>query len=344
MMTTVLSENAAAGQTTTASLPATRNHPALDDRFPSRLTALEEVPEPLRGAVCGLRPAPDRFRLLLFGPASRLAGQRASASLLAITDTGWLLARDAENGRATVAQGDFANTLRVELTCILLYGRLRIDFAVAGRADSTFAEFNTVYEDEYRQAVQRLLDGMNGVPSGTSADSPTSCPLPESLPMKFRHAISRYQPVGQALRRVVYWPDVMQANRRWWQRPLADEGLLALTDRTLTLMTGEPQRSWFRARAETRYGYVITYCPLCRLAGATWSAEGMIASLELALRNPQGGETLSINLPQCRSADVNALVREALDLRSSPPAQVGNGFPGVAHFETKPCLPEKGAA
>ena len=125
--------------------------------------------------------------------------------------------------------------------------------------------------------------------------------------MKFRHAISRYQPVGQALRRVVYWPDVMQANRRWWQRPLADEGLLALTDRTLTLMTGEPQRSWFRARAETRYGYVITYCPLCRLAGATWSAEGMIASLELALRNPQGGETLSINLPQCRSAEVNAL-------------------------------------
>src|SRR5215813_3790880 len=108
----------------------------VDPRFPTKLDALSDVPEPLRDALKDVLPANQQFRLLLHAPAFQSEGEESPATVLAVTDTGWLVASQTEDGGATIENSDFNNTLFLELTSILLVGELGITFAAVDTAYS----------------------------------------------------------------------------------------------------------------------------------------------------------------------------------------------------------------
>jgi hypothetical protein len=312
MKTSVLSTPKADRATQVASelksRPAENYVPPLWDRFPSKLASVEQAPEPLRVAMQDHLSRRDNVRLIVFGPASRLFGKRSSATLLVVTDTGWLMAGDTDDGHAEVAQCGYENTLLIELTAILLRGQLKIDFASQGRAQFVTAEFNTVMEEYYQQAAQLLLDGIDGVATTVSGDMKNNHRLLESLPLKLQNAMLHYQPIGQRLIEIVRWPAVFGGKHRWLQHEVAPEALLALTDRDLLFISEEKSSAWFRAKRQAKYGNIVTYCPLSRLAKVKLNEHDLLDTIDLELRAAQGSEKLKIPFPREQKAGVSKFI------------------------------------
>ena len=287
--------------------PASENYfPPLSGRFPSKLASIEQVPEPLRSAVVG-RTGRDNLRLIVFGPAGKRLGTRTPATLLVVQDEDWLLAKDAEDGSVNVTRCDFANTLLVELTSILLHGQLKIDFAADGRAQFVTAEFNTVMEEYYREATQMLLDGADDVPTPPGGAGNGSA-LFETLPMKLHNALLQYRPLGQRLLELVRWPATFAGKYRWLQHEIASEAMLALTDRELLFISEEHASEGSRSKQQTKYGKIVTYCPLSRLTDVRLNEYELLDTLDVELRVAQGSEKLKISFPREKKDDVASLV------------------------------------
>ncbi len=293
------------------SCPAKDYIPSLSDRFHSKLASMDQVPEPLRKAMRRRLLPGCATRLILFGPASRVFGKRSPATLLIITDKGWLMASDTEDDQVAVTQCDFENTMLVELTAILLRGQLKIDFAVQGHAQFVTAEFNTVMEEYYLEAAQMLLDGMDGIATAALSEADNNCGVRESLPLKLQNAILHFQPVGQRLLELVRWPAVFGGKHRWLQREIVPESLLALTNRELLFISEEKSSAWIREKQQAKYGNIVTHCPLSRLTNVKLSEHDLLDTLDLGLSVAQGGEKLKIPFPRDQKADVSALVEKA---------------------------------
>jgi hypothetical protein len=60
-----------------------------------------------------------------------------------------------------VEKSDFSETLFLELTSILLYGRFSVYFATVGTAYSATVKFDTVGEEFYREAIGLILKSMD---------------------------------------------------------------------------------------------------------------------------------------------------------------------------------------
>ncbi len=69
--------------------------------------------------------------------------------MLALTNNGWLVASETEQGGATVEKSDFSDTLFLELASVLLLGQLRIAFAAAGQV--------ALRNDQVRVSLGRVL-------------------------------------------------------------------------------------------------------------------------------------------------------------------------------------------
>ena len=94
----------------------------IDTRFPTKLDAISDAPEPLRSALVKNFPIEKSVRLLVHAPAFSTLDQKTPATVLAVTNDGWLVFSEAEDGGASVEKSDFSETLFLELTSILLWG------------------------------------------------------------------------------------------------------------------------------------------------------------------------------------------------------------------------------
>lgn len=282
------------------------------DRFASKLKSLEEAPEPLRGAVAAAIKSEDAVRLLVFGPAYKGGGQRLPASLLAVLDAEWVLATGTDTTEPTVARARFADTLLVEMTNILLYGKLRLDFAAHGRAQSVAIHFNTVMEGLFQEVVQRVLNGMDGVESVEPFDSRELYPALESLPLKFCNAVLEFIPMGQRVLDLVHWPAVLGRKLKILRHELAPEAMLALTERELLFISEEKTWSWIRPGRVQKYGSVVTHCPLSRIADIQLSEHDQLDTLDVEVRVRAGGEKLKIDFPREQKAKVSAFLEELM--------------------------------
>ena len=92
----------------------------IDNRFPTKLDSVSDAPEPLRTAVVENCTSPQSVRLLVHAPAFSTVGERSPATVLAVMDSGWLVASETEEGGASVEKSNFGDTLFLELTSILL--------------------------------------------------------------------------------------------------------------------------------------------------------------------------------------------------------------------------------
>ncbi|MBI2926696.1 MAG: hypothetical protein HYY24_13450 [Verrucomicrobia bacterium] len=287
------------------------------ERFSGRLKTVEGAREPFRTALQRELPVPDDVRLLVYTPAHLTSKAKPPASVLALTHAGWLVVAETEDGETATSRSDFAHTLLVELTVVLLYGSLRIDFVADGRAQSVTIEFNTVMERLYEEAAQLLLDGIDGVSRIAPVDRRTEWRMLSALPLKFCNAALEFTPQGQHLLALAHWPAVFAGRHRWSQRELAPEAMLALTERELMLISEEAKRSWWRGRRVNNYGSIITHCPFLRLDGFHVTERGPLARLDLALRADAVEETVQVPLPADQKAAAMQIVLRAFERKEA---------------------------
>jgi len=134
----------------------------IDTRFPTKLSAISDAPEPFRSALVEILPPKEPVCLLVHAPAFSSAAEKSPATLLAVTSNGWLVVAETENGGSTTEKSNFSDTLFLELTSALLLGQLKIYFAAVGTSYSATIKFDTVGEEFYREAIDLLLAGMWG--------------------------------------------------------------------------------------------------------------------------------------------------------------------------------------
>src|SRR5271167_1390651 len=102
------------------------------DQFPMSVTRIEDSPTPFREALLQRIHQSESVRHLIFSPEFGAAKFRALASLLCVTDRRWLIVLRESDGSTIVDESSFDSTLLVELTIILLYGQIKVDFVLKG--------------------------------------------------------------------------------------------------------------------------------------------------------------------------------------------------------------------
>ncbi|HEY5777855.1 MAG TPA: hypothetical protein VIT00_03910 [Terrimicrobiaceae bacterium] len=154
----------------------------IDNRFASRAEAIDEIPEPFRRNLRKQITPDESVSFLAYAPAYKSL-ENLPATVLAITDQQWLIVEQASDGDAIVNGAPFGDTLLVELTEVLLFGRLRIDSASDGAARSGAVHDAVLLNERQNRAgddvpVLADRDGNNrleiqGVAKGLVVVSPT---------------------------------------------------------------------------------------------------------------------------------------------------------------------------
>lgn len=231
-------------------------------RSPNHLISMEEAPEPFRRAL--REHYTEQFDLMLYSPAHQ-SERRYPASIFVVTPTGWLAFTDDQEGRVAVHQATHAETLLLEITLILLYGALRIDYLAEGKLQSVTVEFNAVHRDDYEHVAYGILGSIGGQTGHYTSQGELDAQL-DALPSRFHQAALHNLPLGQRLHSVVHWPASSSGHHFWSSDELAPEAMLLLTDREVILISEVRAHSWLRIGSEASlYGSIVTCLPLVRL-------------------------------------------------------------------------------
>jgi hypothetical protein len=282
------------------------------DRFACKLKSVDEAPEPLRSTLIATVKPDEAMRLLLFGPAHKTFDKCSPATLLAVLDHEWVVVSGMEETPPSIARCDFADTLLVELTSILLFGKLRMDFAADGHAQEVTIHFNTVMERLYREAAEIVLNGMDGVSVIEPRASQELRAALESLPRKFCNAMLEFMPMGQRVLCVVHWPAVLGGRFKLFRHELAPEAVLALTERELLLITEEKTWPWVRSGRLSKYGSVVTHFPLSRVDSFELNADDQIATIDVEIRAGRIGKTFKIDFPREQETAVSDFMERVI--------------------------------
>jgi hypothetical protein len=201
----------------------------IDTRFPTKLGTLSDAPEPLRSELVKNLPTEEPVRLLVHAPAFPTGEEKSPATVLAVTNDGWLVASETEGGGAVLVKSDFNNTLFFELTSILLLGQLIITYAEAGQAHSVTINFERIEDEFYHQAIDLMLTGIDPARTAIAGKNSNEPAMFDAWPMKFRNEAHRYLPSGQRMLAAIQW----SAD----QGQLAPAGALLMTERELVLIS-----------------------------------------------------------------------------------------------------------
>ncbi|MBV8378801.1 MAG: hypothetical protein JO279_17545 [Verrucomicrobia bacterium] len=284
----------------------------IDTRFPTKLNSLSEVPEPFRAALVESFPSGEPARLLLYAPAFPTEDEKSSATVLAVTNTGWLIALPTEDAGVALEKSDFSDTLFLELTPVLLECRLRILFAAEDAPRSVAISFETVGEDLYREAIDLILAGID--PKLTAAAEQNrrdEALMLEGWPLKIRNEARRFWPGGQRLVDAIQWPAVFDAS----QRQLAPACALLITERELVVISDEQKSSEEPLAAdelEESFAGIITFVPRVRLAEFQVNCREQCAFLALQVKAAHGEEKLEYAFPSGNEAAVSKAMEQML--------------------------------
>ena len=263
-----------------------------DDRFTTRANRVEDMPEPFRGVLLEHLSTHDFIDLLAFTPSWTSQGVMSPATLLTLTEHRWLFVSEDDRNGASVVESAFEDTLLVELTEILLWGQLKIDFVGAGMTHSCAIAFNTFTGDLYRDAVRRILRRVERPAAIAPPDSPAARPLTEMKPIIFRNAVPKSLAEGRRPIAAVQWPAVLGA----YGRELAPSAALLTTDRELVLVS--EKRVGIRMPGKAKYGYIATYFPLCDWRGSFSNGTKDTSSCKLTSRPRAAGNDTGTLFPR----------------------------------------------
>ena len=275
--------------------------------FPTCIKRLENVPTPFREALSNCIGESESVGDLMFSPAFRAGKFSTLASVLCLTDGRWFVVLLQDDGSVSVDTASYETTLLLELTLILLYGQLKMDFVYDGQVRSTALQFNTVMKDDYCKVLQNILDKIDNNLEGQAQSNWHGSKLLREWPLKFRNVSNIYAPRGSRLLHGVQWGEIYGG----FHRQLAPAAALLLTDRHLIIIAEEKPSGWFQFRERSHYGEIITYFPLDRLASFRVSEHARFDILEIVGHEGHGSETLELMLPHDRADAVKRLMMDA---------------------------------
>jgi hypothetical protein len=284
----------------------------IDTRFPTKLNTVSDAPEPLQSALVKNLPSGEPVRLLVHAPAFAAEEEKSPATVLAVTNNGWLVASETEGGSAAVEKSDFSDTLLLELKSILLSGQLRISFAAQDKSHFVTIKFETVEDEYYREAIDLILASIDPALTGVPKKDPNETSLFEGWPMKVRNEAQRYWPRGQRFLAAIQWPAVFGGP----QGELTPAGALLITERELVVISEEKEfAAESRAEAPSAlepkeiFGGIVTFVPRVRLKDFRVSHLESFGVLALQLRAAHGGEKLEVMFP----SDNEKAISQAMD-------------------------------
>jgi hypothetical protein len=284
----------------------------IDTRFPTKLSTVSDAPEPLQSALVKNLSSTEPVRLLVHAPAFATEEEKSPATVLAVTNNGWLVASETEGGSAAVEKSDFSDTLFLELKSILLSGQLRISFAAQDKSHFVTIKFETVEDEYYREAIDLILAGIDPALTGVAKKDPNEASMFEGWPMKVRNEAQRYWPRGQQFLAAIQWPAVFGGP----QGELAPAGALLITERELVVISEEKEfAAESRAEAPSAlepkeiFGGIVTFVPRVRLKDFRVSHPESFGVLALQLRATHGGEKLEVMFP----SDNEKAISQAMD-------------------------------
>src|SRR6516164_2492286 len=158
----------------------------IDTRFPTKLSTVSDAPEPLQSALVKNLPSGEPVRLLVHAPAFATE-EKSPATVLAVTNNGWLVASETEGGGAAVEKSNFSDVLFLELKSILLLGQLRISFAGVDKSHFVTIKFETVEDEAYREAIDLILTGIDPALTGVANKDRNEAAMFKGWPMKVRN-------------------------------------------------------------------------------------------------------------------------------------------------------------
>jgi hypothetical protein len=296
----------------------------IDTRFPSKLDSVSDAPEPLRSALVESFPSGEPVRLLVHAPAFLTGDEQSPATVLAVTNNGWLVASETEDGGAALEESDFSDTLFLELTSVLLSGQLIIFYTAVDKLSSVTIEFETVGDEFYREAIDLMLAGIDPAFNAVAEEDRNEGTMFEAWPMKFRNEAQRYRPRGQRLLAAIQWPVICGE----FQRHLAPAGALLITERELVLISEEKKSSERPSEApsaeepkerlfEEETGGTITFVPRVRLADFKVSHQERFDVLALQVHAAHGEEKLEIAFPSDDEKAVSKAMEQVLPSQGS---------------------------
>jgi hypothetical protein len=284
----------------------------IDTRFPTKLSTVSDAPEPLQSALVKNLPSTEPVRLLVHAPAFATEEEKSPATVLAVTNNGWLVASETEGGSAAVEKSDFSDTLLLELKSILLSGQLRISFAAQDKSHFVTIKFETVEDEYYREAIDLILASIDPALTGLPKKDPNETSFFEGWPMKVRNEAQRYWPRGQRFLAAIQWPAVFGGP----QGELTPAGALLITERELVVISEEKEfAAESRAEAPSAlepkeiFGGIVTFVPRVRLKDFRVSHLESFGVLALQLRAAHGGEKLEVMFP----SDNEKAISQAMD-------------------------------
>jgi hypothetical protein len=291
-----------------------RKNMKVDTRFPTKLNAIDDAPELFRGVLADNFPAKEPVRLLVHAPTFATAGARSPATVLAVTNVGWFLATEKEEGAVSIQKCGFSDTLFLELTSILLWGQLKIHFAAAGTSYSALVRFDTVGEKFYRDAIDLILSSIQPTLGETIDSDDNSVLISESWPLHFRTEAQRYRPKNQRLLAATQWPSVMGG----FQRELFPAGALLVTERELVLISEEKISPRQHPGDLHRFGGIVTYLPIAQLSDFHLSQHERFDVLALQVHSMHGAEKLEIVFPADHEKALSRVMKQVFAQSSAP--------------------------
>jgi len=271
----------------------------IDTRFPTRLGTISDAPDPLRSALAKNLPSGEPVRLLVHAPAFATE-EKSPATVLAVTNNGWLVASETEDGAAAVEKSNFSDVLFLELKSVLLLGQLRISFATVDKSHSVTIKFETVEDEAYREAIDLILAGVDPALTGAAEKSRSEASMFEGWPMKIRNEAQRYWPMGQRFLAAIQWPAVLGGS----PEELAPAGALLVTERELVVISEEKEFAGERPpearpadESKAIFGGIITFVPRARLKDFSVSHRESLGVLALQVNGAHGGEKLEVAFP-----------------------------------------------
>src|SRR6516165_3433520 len=290
----------------------------IDTRFPTRLGTISDAPDPLRSALAKNLPSGEPVRLLVHAPAFATE-EKSPATVLAVTNNGWLVASETEDGAAAVEKSNFSDVLFLELKSVLLLGQLRISFATVDKSHSVTIKFETVEDEAYREAIDLILAGVDPALTGAAEKSRSEASMFEGWPMKIRNEAQRYWPMGQRFLAAIQWPAVLGGSLE----ELAPAGALLVTERELVVISEEKEFAGERPpearpadESKAIFGGIITFVPRVRLKDFHVSRRESVGVLALQVNGAHGGEKLEVIFPSGDEKAVSNAMEQMLPPRA----------------------------
>jgi hypothetical protein len=275
--------------------------------FPEKMGGLGHLREPFRSAFRSEIGPGEPIQALIYSPPFSTASFKAAGSVMAVTADRWVIAWE-EDRQVWMEAADFSDTLFLELTVILLYGQLKVEFLKEGTPVSAAVYFNTVREKYYQEALEWLLARIATRSKGRNQAREGNERVVRDWPLKFRNVALMYLPVGRQLISGLYWDALYGGGNR----ELSPACALVRTENELLLITEEKLPGRFHFHQGKKFGEIITYVPLAHLASYRIIERPRVDTLSLLIHAGFGGDTLEIAFPKEKRERVLDLMRSIM--------------------------------